>query len=171
VVYPILDDLRRQGVIKAVGIGVNYVKTAMAVIKETDLNIALIAGRYSLLDQSSQDELYPLALKKNVSIVAAGVFNSGILANPVLGAHYDYEPAKEALVKRALAIKEFLQPFNIPLTAAALQFPIRHEAVTTVLTGAATASEMRANIRDFDLEIPSEVWSGLEKSGLIAPLA
>ena len=170
VVYPILDDLRRQGVIKAVGIGVNYVKTAMAVIKETDLNIALIAGRYSLLDQSSQEELYPLALKKNVSIVAAGVFNSGILANPVLGAHYDYEPAKEALVKRALAIKEFLQPFNIPLTAAALQFPLRHEAVTTVLTGAATASEMRANIRDFDLEIPSEVWSGLEKSGLIAPL-
>ena len=170
VVYPILDDLRRQGVIQAVGIGVNYVKTAMAVMKETDLNIALIAGRYTLLDQSSQEELYPLALKKNVSIVAAGVFNSGILANPTKGAHYDYEPAREELVNRALAIKEFLRPFNIPLTAAALQFPLRHPAVTTVLTGAAVASEMAANIRDFDLEIPNEVWAGLEESELISPV-
>jgi len=157
-------------VIQAVGIGVNYVKTAMAVMKETDLNIALIAGRYTLLDQSSQEELYPLALKKNVSIVAAGVFNSGILANPTKGAHYDYEPAREELVNRALAIKEFLRPFNIPLTAAALQFPLRHPAVTTVLTGAAVASEMAANIRDFDLEIPNEVWAGLEESGLISPV-
>lgn len=170
VVYPILDDLRRQGIIQAVGIGVNYVKTAMAVIKDTDLNIALLAGRYTLLDQSSQDELYPLALAKNVSIVAAGVMNSGILANPKPGAHYDYEPAKAELVERALAIKNKLSEFNVPLTAAALQFPLRHKAVATVLVGAATADEMRANIRDFDLDIPKEAWESLENSGLIAPV-
>ena len=170
VVYPILDDLRRQGVIKAVGVGVNHVKTAMAVIKDTDLNVALLAGRFTLLDQSSQDELYPLALSKNVSIVAAGVMNSGILVNPKPGAHYDYEPAKSELVNRAQAIRDNLSKFNIPLTAAALQFPLRHKAVTTVLVGAATADEMRANIRDFDIDIPSEAWASLESAGLIAPI-
>jgi len=167
VVYPILDDLRRQGVIKAVGVGVNHVKTAIAVIKDTDLNIALLAGRYTLLDQSSQDELYPLALKKNVSIVAAGVMNSGILANPVQGAHYDYEPAKAELVNRAVAIKEVLAKYQVPLTAAALQFPLRHEAVSTVLIGSAVLSEMQSNLRDFDSDIPSEAWRELEETGLI----
>jgi len=170
VVYPILDDLRRQGVIKAVGVGVNYVKTAISVIKDTDLNIALLAGRYTLLDQSSQDELYPLALKKNVSIVAAGVMNSGILVDPKPGAHYDYEPAKIELVNRALAIKDKLSEFNIPLTAAALQFPLRHEAVTTVLVGSATADEMQSNIRDFDIDIPKEAWQSLEDAGLVAQI-
>lgn len=170
VVYPILDDLRRQGVIKAVGVGVNHVKTAIEVIKDTDLNVALLAGRFTLLDQSSQEELYPLAISKNVSIVAAGVMNSGILANPKPGAHYDYEPAKTNLVERALAIRDELAKFNIPLTAAALQFPLRHKAVTTVLVGAANASEMRANIKDFDIDIPSEAWANLENLGLISPI-
>ena len=170
VVYPILDDLRRQGVIKAIGIGVNYVNTAIAVMKDTDLNVALLAGRYTLLDQSSQEELYPLALKKNVSIVAAGVMNSGILANPRPGAHYDYEPAKKELVDRAIKIKEKLNEFGVPLTAAALQFPLRHKAVTTVLVGAANCNEMRINIEGFDLDIPNEAWESLEKSGLVAPV-
>jgi D-threo-aldose 1-dehydrogenase len=170
VVYPILDDLRRQGVIKAIGIGVNYVNTAIAVMKDTDLNVALLAGRYTLLDQSSQEELYPLALKKNVSIVAAGVMNSGILANPRPGAHYDYEPAKKELVDRAIKIKEKLNEFGVPLTAAALQFPLRHKAVTTVLVGAANSNEMRINIEGFDLDIPNEAWESLEKSGLVAPV-
>jgi D-threo-aldose 1-dehydrogenase len=170
VVYPILDDLRRQGIIKAVGVGVNHVKTAIEVIKDTDLNIALLAGRFTLLDQSSQDELYPLALKKNVSIVAAGVMNSGILVDPKPGAHYDYEPAKAELVNRAIAIKEKLSEFNVPLTAAALQFPIRHRAVATVLVGSAVVSEMKENIRNFDLDIPKEAWQSLESAGLIAPI-
>lgn len=170
VVYPILDDLRRQGVIKAVGVGVNHVKTALAVMKDTDLNIALLAGRYTLLDQSSQDELYPLALKKNVSIVAAGVLNSGILVDPKPGAHYDYEPAKAELVERAVAIKNKLAEFNIPLFAAALQFPLRHPAVATVLVGAANAREMQSNIEGFDLAIPDEAWRSLESAGLVAGL-
>ncbi len=170
VVYPILDDLRRQGVIKAVGVGVNHVKTALAVMKDTDLNIALLAGRYTLLDQSSQDELYPLALKKNVSIVAAGALNSGILVDPKPGAHYDYEPAKAELVERAVAIKNKLSQFDIPLFAAALQFPLRHPAVATVLVGAANATEMQANIAGFDLTIPDEAWRSLESAGLIVGL-
>ena len=167
VVYPILDDLRRQGVIKAVGVGVNHVKTAISVIKDTDLNIALLAGRFTLLDQSSQDELYPLALERNVSIVAAGVMNSGILANPKPGAHYDYEPAKLELINRALEIQKSLSNFDVPLMAAALQFPLRHSAVTTVLIGAATASEMLENIKNFDLDIPAQAWQALEDAKLI----
>ena len=123
-----------------------------------------------LFRSSSQDELYPLALAKNVSIVAAGVMNSGILANPKPGAHYDYEPAKAELVDRAIAIKNKLAEYNVPLTAAALQFPLRHRAVATVLVGAATPDEMRANIRDFDLEIPEDAWRALENAGLIAPV-
>ena len=111
VVYPELDKMREEGLLKAIGIGMNWCPPAISIMQDTDLNIALIAGRFTLLDQSAQDVLYPLALKKHVSIIAAGVFNSGVLANPVAGAHYDYEPASPEILERARAIGRFLQDF------------------------------------------------------------
>ncbi len=169
--YPVLDSYRSQGIIKAVGMGLNLCAPSVKVMKETDLDCALIAGRYTLLDQEAQEELFPLALKKNVSMIIGGVYNSGVLANPVKGASYNYAPVSEDLLDRALAIKAFLAERGISLTAAAIQFPLRHPAVATVLTGSRSAAELRANVADFDADIPDSVWSELESSGLIKPLS
>lgn len=168
--YPVLDSYRAQGIIKAVGMGLNLCAPSIAVMKETDLDCALIAGRYTLLDQEAQEELFPLALKKNVSMIVGGVYNSGVLANPVKGAAFNYAPVSDALLNRALAIKEFLAEREVSLTAAAIQFPLRHPAVMTVLTGSRNADELRANVADFDAEISESVWHELEESGLIKPL-
>ena len=168
--YPVLDDYRRQGIIKGVGMGLNLCAPSVRIMKECDLNVALIAGRYTLLDQEAQDELFPLAMKKNVSILAAGVYNSGVLANPNPGATYNYLPASEEIINRARAIGEFLKARNVSLTAAALQFPLRHQAVTVVLTGSRSKAELESNIEDFNTDLPTNIWSELEASGLIQPL-
>ena len=170
VVYPELHKMRDEGLIKAIGIGMNWCPTSIAIMTETELNIALIAGRFTLLDQSAQEELYPLALKKKVSIIAAGVFNSGVLANPVPGAYYDYEPAPKEIIDRARSIGKFLEKFDISLPAAALQFPLRHPAVASVLTGAGSVIELRENIANFNVQIPDEIWSQMESDGLISPI-
>jgi D-threo-aldose 1-dehydrogenase len=169
--YPVLDSYRSQGMIKAVGMGLNLCAPSVAVMKETDLDCALIAGRYTLLDQEAQEELFPLALKKNVSMFIGGVYNSGVLANPVKGAAFNYAPVSDELLNRALAIKSFLAERGVSLTAAAIQFPLRHPAVTTVLTGSRNAAELRANVADFDVEIPESIWSDLEASGLVKQLS
>lgn len=170
VVYPELHAMREEGLLKAIGIGMNWCPTSIAIMKETELNIALIAGRFTLLDQSAQEELYPLALKKKVSIIAAGVFNSGVLANPVDGAYYDYEPASQEILNKARAIGAFLKKYDVELPAAALQFPLRHPAVASVLTGAGTVKELRANIASFNTELPAELWSDLQREGLISAI-
>lgn len=170
VVYPELEKMRDEGLLKAIGIGMNWCPPSIAIMKETDLNIALIAGRFTLLDQSAQDELYPLALKKNVSIIAAGVFNSGVLANPVEGAYYDYEIAPPEILDKARAIGRYLEKYKVSLPAAALQFPLRHPAVTSVLTGAGSLAELNANIELFDTELPADLWSSMESEGLISPI-
>ncbi|CAN2242919.1 Tas Predicted oxidoreductases (related to aryl-alcohol dehydrogenases) [actinobacterium SCGC AAA044-D11] len=170
IAYPVLDAMRSEGIIKAIGIGMNWCAPSIEIIKNTDLDIALIAGRFTLLDQSAQDELYPLAMKKNVSIVAAGVYNTGVLANPVEGAQFDYVPAPKEIIDRALKIRDFLKDFNVPLTAAAMQFPLRHPAVVTVLNGAGTVAELKQNIEAFDFELPTNLWSELESAGLIQPV-
>jgi len=159
--YPELAKMREEGIVSAIGVGINQTELAVRFVKETDLNVVLIAGRYTLLDQSAANELLPLAQKNNVSIVVGGVFNSGILANPVVGATYNYAEAPIELIERAVAIRELLQGWNIPLTAAAIQFPMRHPAVTSVLTGARSVAELTANIRDFNVEIPEECWTAL----------
>jgi D-threo-aldose 1-dehydrogenase len=170
VVYPELHKMREEGLVKAIGIGMNWCPTSVAIMKETNLNIALIAGRFTLLDQSAQAELYPLALAKKVSIIAAGVFNSGVLANPVAGAYYDYEIAPQEIIDKARAIANFLEKFNVTLASAALQFPLRHPAVASVLTGAGSMAELRANIASFDATLPDELWSEMEEAGLISKL-
>ena len=165
--FPVLAEYRSQGLIKAVGIGINHAEQALQIMKGTDLDIALIAGRYSLLDQISHRELFPYALAHNIDISMGGVLNSGVLANPVAGATYNYLPASDEIIARAAKIGEFLKAHNIPLLAAALQFPLRHPAVTSVLTGPRTAAELLENVDAFNLELPSDIWAELEDANLI----
>ncbi len=165
--YPVLADLKRQGIIKAIGIGINFCDAAMKIMKAVDLDLALIAGRYTLLDQSAQNELLPYALERNVDITIGGVFNSGVLADPKPGATFEYLPAPDEIIKRAQDIGAFLKNLGVPLTAAALQFPLRHPAVTSVLTGSRNSKELLSNIADFDLELPADIWTQLEDANLI----
>lgn len=165
--FPVLAELRSQGLIKAIGLGMNYVVPALEIMRQTDLDIALIAGRFTLLDQSAQHELFPYALANNIDISMGGVLNSGVLANPVAGATYNYLPASDEIIARAAKIGAFLKEHNAPLIATALQFPLHHPAVTSVLTGPRTSAELRANAADFDLELPAGIWAELEGAGLI----
>ena len=165
--FPVLAEYRSQGLIKAVGIGINHAEQALQIMKGTDLDIALIAGRYSLLDQISHRELFPYALAHNIDISMGGVLNSGVLANPVAGATYNYLPASDEIIARAAKIGEFLKARNIHLLAAALQFPLRHPAVTSVLTGPRTAAELLENVDAFNLELPADIWAELEDANLI----
>jgi D-threo-aldose 1-dehydrogenase len=158
IAYPVLADLKRQGIIKAVGIGINFCDVAIEIMKNVDLDIVLLAGRYTLLDQSAQNKLLPYALERRVDITIGGVFNSGVLADPKPGA---------TIIKKAQDIAAFLKKLDIPLTAAALQFPLRHSAVTSVLTGSRNSKELLANMADFDLELPEDIWNQLEDAGLI----
>ena len=159
--YPELAKMRSEGIIKAIGIGMNQCETPTRVIKETDIDLVLIAGRYSLLDQGAAKELLPIALERNVDIIAAGVFNSGILANPVKGATFDYVPASDELLARAVRIRDVLESHGVSLTAAAMQFPLQHPAVKSVLIGCRSVAEVESNISEFDKTIPNKVWEDL----------
>ena len=169
--YPVLADLKRQGIIKAVGIGINFCDAALEIMKSVDLDIVLLAGRYTLLDQSAQNKLLPYALERKVDITIGGVFNSGVLADPKPGATFEYLPASDEIIKKAQDIGAFLKKLGIPLTAAALQFPLRHPAVTSVLTGSRNSRELLANVTDFDLELPEDIWNQLEDAGLIEKMS
>ena len=168
--FPVLADLRSQGLIKAIGLGMNYVEPALQIMKNTDLDIALIAGRYTLLDQIAQEELFPYALAHNIDISMGGILNSGVLANPAPGATYNYLPASDEIVARAKTICDFLKERNVPLIAAAVQFPMRHPAVTAVVTGPRNVSELQTYVDSFDFPIPESVWVDLENSGLVERL-
>jgi D-threo-aldose 1-dehydrogenase len=169
--FPVLADLRSQGLIKAIGLGMNYVEPALQIMKGTDLDIALIAGRFTLLDQVAQKELFPYALKNNIDISMGGVLNSGVLANPVAGATYNYLPASDEIIAKAKKIGDFLKARDVPLMAAALQFPHRHPAVTSVIIGPRNREELAANIENFEHKLPNNLWAELEDAGLVEKLA
>jgi D-threo-aldose 1-dehydrogenase len=106
-------------------------------------------------------------MKKNTGVIVGGVYNSGVLANPTLESTYDYVKVTPEILKRALDIKQLLADFHVPLTAAAIQFPLRHPAVTCVVTGSRSVKELISNISDFDMDIPEAAWNALEESGLV----
>lgn len=161
--FPALAQLRDQGIIKAIGVGMNQSAIPTRFVKETDIDFVLIAGRYTLLDQSAALDLLPAALERGVSIIAAGVFNSGVLASPVPGAHYNYELASAEIIARAQALETLFEEFGVTLEQAAVQFPLQHPAIKSVLVGCRTEQEVKANIAAFDSTIPQSAWSALSK--------
>lgn len=159
--FPALADLRRQGVVKAIGVGMNQSEIPARFIRETSIDFVLIAGRYTLLDQSASLELLPTALEHGVDVIAAGVFNSGILADPVAGAHFHYVPAKPAVLAYAQAMESILLDYGVTLKEAAIQFPMQHPAIKAVLVGCRSASEVRTNVAAFNKEIPENAWQAV----------
>ena len=157
--YPVLDDLRRQGVIGAIGIGMNSPEIPARFVRETDVDVVLIAGRYTLLDRSAADDLLTAAADRGVAVIAGGVFNSGILAG---GSTYDYRPASQEVAGRVEQLAKVCTSYDVSLKAAAMHFPTTHPAVTTVLIGCATAAEVRENVELWRQPLPAELWTALD---------
>jgi D-threo-aldose 1-dehydrogenase len=157
-----LADLREQRVIGAIGVAIDHSHLGMRFIREADIDCLLIAGRCTLLDQEALPELFPLALANGVGIIAAGVFNSGVLANLDNNPTFNYVPSPPRILERAFLIRDICRDFNVPLKAAAIQYPYQHAAVTTVIVGARTPQEIEENVKLASVNIPDELWAALE---------
>jgi D-threo-aldose 1-dehydrogenase len=160
--YPALAELRAQGAVRAIGAGMNSAVALAWLVERCDLDCVLVAGRYTLLDQSAADVLFPLCRRRGVAVLAAGVFNSGILAGPGAGATYDYAPAPPAVLDRARRMRDACVCHGVPLPAAALQFALRHPAVTAAVVGARSAAEITADTSYLSTTIPHALWAELE---------
>jgi D-threo-aldose 1-dehydrogenase len=167
--YPTLDRLRSEGLIGAVGAGMTQSAMLARLAREADFDCFLLAGRYSLLDQEALSELLPLCAERSISLIVGGVYNSGILANPDPRATFDYVPAAPALIERARRMEAVCARHDVPLKAAAIQFPFGHPAVANVLTGTRSVAELEENVRMFETPIPADLWDELRAEGLLAP--
>jgi D-threo-aldose 1-dehydrogenase len=163
-----LERLRADGVVKAIGLGVNEWQVCRAALDQRDVDCFLLAGRYTLLEQGALDEFLPLCEERNVSVVIGGGFNSGILATgSVAGARYNYSPAPGDIIERIRRIEAVCRDYDVPLPAAAMQFVMAHPAVSSFVTGARTAAQLRANLQWFSHPIPGSFWSDLKAKDLL----
>jgi len=159
---PALVELRRAGVIGAVSVGTNVVATALTFVDRCDVDIVMVAGRLTLLDRSATVELLPALAARGISMLAAGVFNSGVLARPVEGAWFDYSPAAPEVVQRAQLMEAICRDAGVALQAAALQYPLRFGPVGAVVVGMASPQEVADNVAHLAAEISHEVWDALD---------
>jgi D-threo-aldose 1-dehydrogenase len=166
--YPILDDLRSQGVIKAIGLGMNQWQLLWDFAHAGDFDCFLLAGRYTLLEQAPLKRFLPMCLEKNISIIVGGPYNSGILATGAKpGAYYNYAPAPQPILDRVKRIEEVCARHGVTLAAAALQFPLGHPAVASIIPGARSAAELQTNLEYLRQPIPADFWAELKELGLI----
>ena len=167
VVARIIQGLSTGAAIAAVGAGMNQAEMLVKFAKQADFDCFLLAGRYTLLDQVGLEELLPLCLDRDIAIIAGGVYNSGILADPRPGTHYNYATASGELVDHAQRLNAVCARHGVPLKAAAIQFPLGHPAVTSVLIGCRSATEIDENITMFETPIPGELWAELKAERLL----
>jgi D-threo-aldose 1-dehydrogenase len=164
-----LIELRDEGVVRAVGAGMNQSEALATLIRVADVDLVMLAGRYTLLEQGAADELLPLALEHGVGVVIAGVYNSGLLSSPrpPVGAKYDYEDAPASLIERANAIADVCERHGVTLPEAALAFPLQHPAVISVVVGVRDAAQMLSNVERYSTSIPAALWSDLRAASLL----
>ncbi|MET7598227.1 aldo/keto reductase [Streptomyces sp. NPDC005481] len=165
--YPALEKLRAEGVVRAIGAGMNQTAMLTRFVRETDVDVVLCAGRYTLLDHGALADLLPAARERGTSVVVGGAFNSGLLADPRPGATYDYAAAPHELLERALRLKTLAERHGTTLRAAALAFPAAHPAVASVLVGARSAAEVRDCAEQFAMPVPAAFWQELREQRLL----
>ena len=162
-----LRTLREEGVVRAIGLGVNEWQVCSRVLDEMDVDCFLLAGRFTLLEQEPLDEFLPKCVQRNVSLIIGGPYNSGILATDERRrATYDYKPAPEALWQKAQAIRRMCESHGVDPRAAALQYPLRHPAVAAVIPGVWAVSEVEANLDLIAADIPDALWRDLAAADL-----
>ena len=152
---PALVRLRDEGVVRHVGAGMNAVAPLLRIVRQTGVDQVMVAGRYTLLDRSAGDQLLPLCHERGVRVVAAGVYNSGLLADPRPGAPYDYAPADDVTLQRAVRLGELCAAHGVPLRAAAVQFPLANPAVAAVAVGCRDAGQVRDAVRMLGAALPA----------------
>jgi D-threo-aldose 1-dehydrogenase len=164
-----LIELREQGVVSAVGAGMNQSAALAELIRRADVDLVMVAGRYTLLEQGAADDLLPLAKERGVGVVAAGVYNSGLLSSPraTADARYNYETAPRQLVDRANAIAEVCESHGVTLPDAALAFPLLHPAVVSVVVGGRTAEQVAGTLGRYATPVPAGLWSDLASAALL----
>ncbi len=166
--YPALDQLRREGRIAAVGAGMNQAEMPARFAREGNFDCFLLAGRYTLIDHTGLNELLPLCVEKKISIIIGGPYNSGILATGAKpGAKFNYADAPPEILERVREVEEICDRFQVPMKAAALQFPLAHPAVASVVPGARSVAELEENFRLISHPIPGEFWAELRAKGLL----
>lgn len=161
---PTLVQLREEGVIRAVSVGTVRCDTALTLLTEAEPDLMMIAGRLTLLDHTALEELSPACVRRGVPLIAAAIFNSGVLARPQPGAWFDYAPADADRVRRVQAMAEICRSYGVSLRAAALQYPLRFEPVFAVAVGMASAAEVAENIALIQQPIAAELWDALTQT-------
>jgi len=164
--WPVVAQLRDEGVVKAVGAGMTRAAMLARFVRETSMDVVLMAGQYSLLDTAALDELLPACVERNVSVVVAQALHGGLIAG-VRNPQFHYRPVDADTRLRVGRISEICGRYGVPTAAAAIQFPLAHPAVTTLLTGPQTAAQLRDNIRYSEIPVPAELWRELVDAGLL----
>jgi D-threo-aldose 1-dehydrogenase len=167
--YPALAELRGEGVVAAIGAGMGDAGLLARLVQAADVDVVMLAGRYTLLDQSGLDELLPVCSDRGVSVVAAAAFNSGVLAQrrPAAGARYGYDEASPTVLERANRIADVCAAHGVTLPQAAMAFPLTHPAVAGVVVGMRSPDEVRENLAAFVAGVPVQLWSDLRDHGLL----
>ena len=168
---PTLAELRSQGVLRAIGVGMNRAPMLAQFLRETPVDVVMLAGRYTLLEQDALEDVLAVAAAMDKSVVAVGVFNSGILAQPRpgAGAKYDYEEAAPEVIARVNEIADICEQHGTSLPAAAIAFPLAHPCVVNVTLGMRSAAEVQRNIKLYNSRVPPAAWSDLRAAGLLRP--
>jgi len=166
--YRALVSLRDQGVIKAFGAGVNEWQPCVTLAEKGDFDLFLLAGRYTLLEQTALDVFLPLAEARGIGVVIGGPYNSGVLATGARpGAFYNYDPAPDWVLQRVARIEAVCAAQGVRLVDAAFQFPLRHPAVVSVIPGGQGLAEMASNVTAAEAEVPAALWAALHAEGLL----
>jgi aryl-alcohol dehydrogenase-like predicted oxidoreductase len=165
--YPALADLRSEGLVRAIGVGMNQSAMLADFARAGDFDCFLLAGRYNLLDQSGLADLLPLCMERGIPVIAGAVLAFGLLADPTPGGGVEGPPADARTRAKVQAIREVCARYEVPIGAAALQFPLGHPAVRTVLVGARSAGEIEQDVALFELEIPGALWVDLRRASLL----
>lgn len=170
--YKALDKLRSEKTVAAIGFGINEADTCVKFARAGDFDVAMMAGRYTLLVQNGLEEFLPLAVEKKIGVMLAGVFNSGILATGATpGARFDYVTPSPEIVERVRKIEAICARHGTTIRRAAVQFAMAHPAVVSVVLGAVKPSEAEANAQDGETKAPAALWSELKSAGLLDPAA
>ena len=161
---PALEKLRSEGVVRAIGVGINSAEAALECVEAADLDLVMLAGRYTLLEQPSVP-LLERCVERSTGVVSVGAYNSGLLARPDVpeDAHYNYGQAPPEVLERARALADLCRDFGVELPTAALQFPLRHPAVVNVTAGATSPEQVATNAARMEAPVPDELWKVLEE--------
>lgn len=162
--YRAMAELKAEGRVGAIGLGVNEWQVCDEVLRHADLDVVLLAGRYTLLEQSPLDHFLPLCARRHVAIIAGGPYNSGVLTG---GTHYNYARIPEAIATRVKALEAVCAAHGVSLAAAALQFPLAHPCVASVIPGMASPAEVESNLARFATAVPPALWADLKSENLL----